>query len=240
MRQSPLFSTIDTSYAAQSTATYRGVTLKTITLLAITALFAVITAISLPQITNMGGLISALIASSIIGFISVIVGRTSVRAAKYCGVIYSACQGLFLGTMTAILEVSFPGISLIAIFSTLIIFGVMLVLFATGVIRYGSFLRKVCISMGIAALLLVLFISIVYTLIPGLANNFGALIAIEGFLLVYGAITLSMNFAEVQYLVESGFDEQHEWTAALGLMVSIIYIYVEVLRLAAIILANKD
>jgi uncharacterized YccA/Bax inhibitor family protein len=57
------------------------------------------------------------------------------------------------------------------------------------------------------------------------------LIGIELFLLIYGAITLGLNFAEAQAVVDRGASKDAEWSVSLGLMVSLIYIYVEVLRL---------
>jgi uncharacterized YccA/Bax inhibitor family protein len=59
----------------------------------------------------------------------------------------------------------------------------------------------------------------------------GMLIGIELFLLIYGAITLGLNFAEAQAVVERGASKDAEWSVSLGLMVSVVYIYVEILRL---------
>lgn len=244
MKASPLFSTISTEYVDErDCASYKGVSTKTIILLAITVVFGALTAAFLPQIignNNMGALIGALIASGIVGFISVIVGRLNVNASKYCGVIYAACQGLFLGTMTSLFESLVPGVGIIAVASTVVIFTVMLVLFATGIIRYGSFLRKAFITLTISAVLMVIVLSIVGLVYPQMFNNIGLVIGLEAFFLFYGAITLTMNFAEVNQLVSGGFDKKYEWQASLGLMVSILYIYVEALRLAALLLARDN
>ena len=62
----------------------------------------------------------------------------------------------------------------------------------------------------------------------------------EFFLLVYGVITLSLNFQEAQMVVQLGASKNSEWSVALGLMISIVYIYVEILRLLVLLLANKD
>ena len=62
----------------------------------------------------------------------------------------------------------------------------------------------------------------------------------EAFLLLYGVITLTFNFAEAQAVVESGCSKNAEWSVALGLLVSVVYIYVEVLRLISYIAMSKD
>ena len=241
---SPLFTKIKTgeaNYDNVNCATYRGVTIKTIFLLAIAVLVASMVVIYLPDIlaNNFIGFYALLGVSSIVGFISVIVGRYNERLSKYFSVVYAACEGLFLGTLTAMLESYYPGIALIAVFSTFIIFGIMLFLFGTGVIKVGSRFRAVCFALVLGAISITLFSFIIGMFIDFTAY-IGILIAIEAFLLIYGAITLALNFAEAQYVVSCGASKNAEWSVALGLTVSLIYIYVEALRLIALIVSRKD
>lgn len=246
MRQSPLFSSIQTSEAYRDTtnsATYKGICLKTFFLLAITAVVAAITGFYLPTIITSGNFNAfyiALIISSIVGFISVMIGRMNDNAAKYASLIYSICEGLFVGCITAICNELVNGACGIAVFSTLVIFLVMLTLFATGVLRVTNTFRKICMAIGIGsiALLLVLLISSMF--IADIKTYLGLCIGMEVFLLVYGVITLTFNFAEAQAVVESGCSKNAEWSVALGLLVSVVYIYVEVLRLISYIALNKD
>ncbi len=245
MRQSPLFSHIETGeahYDDVEHASYKGISFKTFFLLAIAIIVAVMTAYFLPAIFASGNYYAfsgVLIAASIIGFISVLIGRYSERAAKYASFIYSVCEGLFLGSLTALCEIVYPGVSIIAIFSTLVIFAIMLTLFATGILRVTDKFRKFCFAFGLGAIALILVTSLASIWI-----NFGEylpiLIGIEVFLLIYGVITLGLNFAEAQYVVQAGASKNAEWSVALGLMVSLIYIYVEILRLLIIILGNRD
>lgn len=245
MRRSPLFSTIETGesyYDNVEQATYKGICVKTFFLLAISVLVASVTAFYLPTIITSGNFTTfyvALAISTVVGFISVIVGRLSIRAAKYASFVYSVCEGLFLGCLTAICEDIFPGVSSIAIFSTLIIFAVMLTLFATGILRVGDKFRKFSFAFGLGAIALILVTSIASLMMP-IGNYIGVLIFIEAFLLIYGVITLSLNFAEAQGVVQAGASKGAEWSVALGLMVSLVYIYVEVIRLAVLLFANRD
>lgn len=246
MRQSPLFSNIQTGeayYDDVDRASYKGICLKTFILLALTVLVAGFTAFYLPTIIATDNYIPFYIAlgvSSIVGFISVMVGRMSERAAKYASVIYSACEGLFLGNLTCICEAYFPGVATIAVFSTLVIFAVMLTLFATGILRVTDKFRKFCFAFTLGALALTLITTIVFA-IGGISTDMlGVLIILELFLLIYGIITLGLNFAEAQNVVQCGASKNAEWSVALGLMVSIVYIYVEILRLAILILGRRD
>ena len=243
MRPSPLFSNIKTGEAIYDIekASYKGIAIKTSFLLAMTIVVAILIAYFLPTIllNNPDGLYVALLVGSIVGFISVMVGRISNKAAKYCGVIYAACEGLFLGVLSAILEVYAPGVATLSIFSTLIIFSIMAVLFFSGIIRVGTVVRRLIISLGFCALALVLFVSI-YTIFAGPITNVGLLLGLEAFLLIYGVFTLLLNFDEAKRVVDYGASKDAEWSVSLGLMVTLIYIYVYLIRILSVVLRNRN
>ncbi len=248
--QNPVFSKINvgtTHYEDVDAASYKGVVIKTTILLAITIVIAALTAYALPVIlvNNVTGFAVALFISGIVGFICAMVGRISARKAKYMGVIYAACQGLFLGALTGILDLyakasGFEGIAPIAIFSTLLIFSVMLILYATGILRTGSFLRKLVMVMGIGALTMIPLVALIGVFVPTIYNNLPLMIGLEAFLLIYGAITLLFNFEEANIVVKQGLEKEYEWSVSLGLIISILYIYVEVLRIIALIIASSN
>ncbi|MDE5855967.1 MAG: Bax inhibitor-1/YccA family protein, partial [Anaeroplasmataceae bacterium] len=194
MKQSPLFSNIQTGEAVYDDvdrATYKGITIKTVILLLISVLIAAVIAFALPTIltNNPTTFYVTLIVSSIVGFISVIVGRTSERKAKYASVIYAICEGLFLGSISAIVEAYVPGVVATAVFSTIVLFAVMLTLFATGVIRVGSKFRSICFGLTLGAIAIILMVSL-FSLFIDYQTYFGIMIGVEVFLVFYGVITL--------------------------------------------------
>ena len=244
MRQSPLFSHIQTGevvYDNVDQATYKGITIKTFVLLGISILIAAVMAFALPTIimNNPGLYVGSLIISSIVGFIAVIIGRRSERKAKYASVIYSVCEGLFLGSISAIAEMFVPGAVTTAVFTTVVLFTIMLVLFATGIMRVGSKFRTMCFGLTLGAIGIILVMSIFSLFITDYSTYLNLMIGIEIFLLFYGVITLSLNFAEAQNVVERGASKDAEWSVALGLMVSVVYIYIEILRLI-LLFAQRD
>ena len=198
-------------------------------------------AFALPSIivNNPGVYITTLVVAAIVGFIAVIVGRTSDRKAKYASVIYSICEGLSLGSISAIAEMYVPGAVTTAVFTTVILFTIMLVLFGTGVMRIGSKFRTICFGLTLGALGIILLMSLLSFFIADYGVYLNIMIGVEIFLLFYGVITLSLNFSEAQSVVERGASKGAEWSVALGLMVSIIYIYLEALRLI-MLFASKD
>ncbi len=259
MKQSPLFSRVETSqsyFDETEHASFKGVTIKTIILLLIAAGIAAFTAFALPAIVknNLTPFYIILIIASILGFISAIAGRLSDKAAKYWSVIYSLCEGLFLGTLTRIAEEFFPGAGIIAITATLIIFAVMLLLYSNGIIKVNKFYMRVVIAMTICLLFLVIS-TLIITLIMyskmaenetissmGVSTYIWLMIGIEAFLLIYGVITLALNFEEANQVVQNGCSKSAEWSVALGMEISLIYIYIEILRLIIYIalLSRKD
>lgn len=244
--KNPMFSTISTEYNNTYTdaASYSGVTKKTILLLAISIFSAILTISMLFKIENIGAFSGMLIMASIFGFISVIVGRRNVRASKVCAVIYAMCEGLFLGTISLIGEMYQPGIAVIAVISTLTIFGIMLALFATGIIRNTPKIWTVVMAMGIGLISITLLLMLSQIFMPSIAsfvtNNFAIILGFELLFLIYGAIMLLANFSEVTYYVQGGCNKEYEWTAAFGLMVSILYIYIEVVRILILIVGRRD
>lgn len=245
MRQSPLFSNIRTGevvYDDVERATYKGITIKTLFLLILTIVVASCMAFALPTIltNNPAVYITTLAISSIVGFISVMVGRMSERKAKYAAVIYSVCEGLFIGSISAIAEAYVPGAVTTAVFTTLVLFAVMLVLFGTGVMRVGSRMLRFTLGLTFGAIGIILVMGILSLFITDYTTYLGIMIGVEIFLLFYGVITLSLNFAEAQNVVERGASKGAEWSVSLGLIVSVLYIYIEALRLILLFAQRND
>jgi len=226
----------------ESRATYKGVCVKTFILLALTIASAALVAFYLPSIIEaekIGVFIVLLIVSSIVAFICAIAGRMSERAAKYCAVLYSVCEGLVIGCVSALIESYIPGAVYLAAFATIVIFTVMLVLFSIGLLRSGSMLARISLGILFGAIALALF-TMIASLFVSSKVYIGLLIGVEAIFLIYGAITLTFDFEEARYVVSAGCSKNAEWSVALGLMISLIYIYIQALRLIQLIYELKN
>ena len=257
MKPSPLFTAVRTREEAvvdvREGATYKGVALKTAIFLALTLLTAIISYIALPKIVenveasgNTGTLtvyLVAIIVASVVSLISAIVGRVSDRAAKIAGAIYALFEGFLLGSLTALVDhyvIRYAG--LICVFGTFIVFGVMLILYATGIIRVNNIFRAVILGFFIGFIALLPF-TIILIFVGHLIDQTTYLwicLGIQAFLLLYGVITLALNFAEAEAVVKSGASKNAEWSVALGMEISLVYIYVELLRILIIIASLVD
>lgn len=240
----PVFSGIKVDEGINTAATVKGVGSKTLLLFGIAVLSAVLSLTYLAPVVygNPATYLLVAIGAVVCG----IIGQVNPNAAKVCSIIYSICEGVVLGLISVSFEAQISGIVLSAVLLTGTIFGVMLLLYSTNIIRVtGRFVR---VMSGLA--LTILIVSLVYLisylfnpnniLIVALSSNPGILLLISGFILLYGAFMLVLDFEQVNMIVAHGFDKKYEWTAALGLMVTLVWIYVEILRILYIIYQMAD
>ena len=239
----PVFSGIRVDEGIETAATFKGVAGKTILLLLIAVVSAVasITVGAQVIIENPSILFVVMIGTLICG----VLGQVSPNAAKIASIIYAICEGVLLGLISFVFDAAISGIVLTAILLTATIFGVMLFLYSTNIIRVTSKFIKVMTAIGITLLIVGLIYFISYfinssnVLILALTSYTNIVLLISVLVLLYGAFMLVLDFEQVNVIVANGFDKKYEWMAALGLMVTIVWIYVEILRLLAI-LANRD
>jgi uncharacterized YccA/Bax inhibitor family protein len=242
MRDSGYYSYVKTNEAyldQENRATYKGIAIKTIFLLAIAIAVAVGTMFYLPSIleNNPSGFYTLLTVSVIVGFVCALVGRLSDRAAMVCSFIYSLCEGLFLGVITALVNSFFPGAGTLAVTATLVVFTIMLVLYSLGFFRKIGLLYTILLGLLFATIGLVGF-DFLYVLINGASVSYIYFI-IQGALLIYGVITLAFNFEEAESVVKLGINKGAEWSVALGIEISLIYIYIYILRIILLFSRNN-
>ncbi len=265
MRPAPMFSRIKTGinvYDNVDKASYKGITLKTVFFFVLTMIAAITSYVALFYIViestktgeldkaRLSGLIVATIICIIVAAVFGLIGSFFPSTAKVCGIVYSLAEGFALGVLSALVEVAFKmandsgtnsypaaGVVPTALFGTLIIFAVVLVLFATGVIKADRKLRACFFAILLSVLAISLFTIIMY--LTGVINNRSylmILLGIEALYIIYASIMLVFTFAEAQMIVKSGADKKAEWSVAFGLIFCLIYIYIELLRIAIIIL----
>ncbi|SJN12634.1 PROBABLE CONSERVED TRANSMEMBRANE PROTEIN [Leucobacter sp. 7(1)] len=157
---------------------------------------------------------------------------------------YAVAQGLFLGGISGIFEARWSGIVSQAVIGTLAVFGVTLLLFRSGKVRTSPRMTK----MVLIAMVGYLVFSVVNMILMWTGVNsdpwglrgvqlFGMpLGVIIGALAIFlAAYSLVMDFELIQNGVRNRVPEKWAWSAAFGLMVTLIWLYVEILRLLAIL-----
>jgi uncharacterized YccA/Bax inhibitor family protein len=238
----PILRTLERSevFEGSEAASYRGIVLKTGLLLgsAILSGFLFLFGLTEGWIAP-EAVIPALIVSVIVALISVIVASRSVRLAAPFAMLYALSEGIVLGLITVMFDAFAPGVALAAVIATAAIFTVMLFLYSSRTIRVTPRFRRI-----MYAVLLGILLFSVLGLVLSLFNinlMFGSplILVISGVFIVFGALMLTLDFERAESIVEGGMDRAYEWMVAVGLMVTIVWIYVELLRFLAIIANSR-
>jgi uncharacterized YccA/Bax inhibitor family protein len=152
---------------------------------------------------------------------------------------YAAVEGVFLGGITLLFETMYPGIAQQAVLATLCTAGAMFAAYRFGWIKVNArFTRVMTFALiGYMAFGLINLLVGVFTNSAGAyGSSFGWLIALVGVGLA--AFTLNLDFEAIMVGSRDGLPVENEWRAAFGLVSSLIWLYVEILRLLAIF--NRD
>ena len=156
---------------------------------------------------------------------------------------YAAFEGLFVGGISMIFETIWSGVVLQATLATLVVVGVTLALFASGKIRASKKATKIFLIAMIGYL--VFSLVNVVLMVTGVNDNAFGLRSEEIFGIPLGLIigvlavlmaaySLVLDFDFIQRGVNNRADRKYGWSGAFGIMVTVVWLYVELLRLFAI------
>lgn len=148
---------------------------------------------------------------------------------------YAFGEGLVLGTLTLFFEKDYPGIAFNAIFLTIAVLFCMLAAFKAGIIKAT---KKFYLIVGISTL--AIFLLYVFELILSLcgvtgftfiysSGTYGILFSV--FVVIIAALNLIIDFDMIQNGVNHGAPKYMEWYGSFALMVTIVWLYLEILRL---------
>ena len=183
------------------------------------------------------------IVGAIGGFVLALVNIFKKKPSPGLVLAYAFAEGLLVGGVSMFFATLWDGIIPIALFGTLGVVGVTLALFANGKVRTSKRATKIFLValVGYAAFSLVNIV----LMMTGVVDTFGGLRGYEiipgvplgiplGILVVLlGAYSLVMDFEQVKHGVETGAPRIYGWTAAFGIMVTVVWLYLEILRLVS-------
>lgn len=177
-----------------------------------------------------------LIGAVLVGFVLVVVTFFKPLWARVTAPLYAVAEGLFVGAISKVYEVQFEGIVLQAVGLTIGVFAMMLVLYATGRIRVTPRFRLGIIA-ATGAVCLIYLATAVMRLFGGdmpFIHGTGPIgIGFSLVVVVIAALNLTLDFDFVDRAEQAGAPRQLEWFAALGLVVTLVWLYLELLRLLA-------
>ncbi|MHA7286758.1 Bax inhibitor-1/YccA family protein [Arthrobacter sp. MDT3-44] len=219
--------------------TFDDVIVKTLLCLGIVLLGAAVPAFLVPGLA-----VPLMVVGALGGFVLGLVNSFKREPSPALILTYAGLEGLFLGGLTMFFEAMFPGIALQALLGTLIVFGVTLALFKSGKVRATPKAMKFfLIAMVSYALFSLVNLGM---MVFGATDSMFGMRDFEIFGIPVGvligivaiglaAFSLIIDFTSISEGVRHGAPQKYSWTAAFGLTVTLVWLYVEILRVLAIL-----
>lgn len=183
-----------------------------------------------------------------IGFVLGLVNIFKKQVSPALVLTYAAAQGVFLGAISYIYQSAFAqqGTNLVGntVMATVIAFGVMLTLYKTGVVKVNAKFIKIMMVALVSYLVIAIFSFI--SSFAGVGGGWGFYgVGGIGILLVLVGVglatfSLALDFEAINQAVDMNLPEKEAWKLAFGLILTLVWLYIEFLRLFALLAANRD
>ena len=172
----------------------------------------------------------------IAGFITGLVTSFVPKLAKFLSPIYAFCEGALLAGISLFLEARFPGIAVQAIGGTMLTFAIMLILYRTRLIR-ATEKFKATITSAMLTILVLYIINLIGSFfnfqIPFITGSGPMSILFSGIVVLVAAFSLILDFDFIEQGQTHMLPKDFEWYGAFGLMVTLVWLYIEILNLLA-------
>jgi uncharacterized YccA/Bax inhibitor family protein len=207
------------------------VVIKTVILLGITGLSAVAAWNLIPDAL----LGAAWIGAAVVGLVLGLIISFSRMANPALVIAYAVVEGAFVGLVSKYFEViaGFEGIVLQAVIATFGVFFLMAVLYRARVIRATPRFTRglIAVIAGLFFVMLINFVLALFGVNTGLRSNGALGIIFSLVCIVVAALSFILDFDQIEQGVRMGLPQRYSWTAAFGVLVGLIWLYLEVLRL---------
>ena len=175
-------------------------------------------------------------------FIVGIVGAFAYRAAPITSVLYALGEGSLLGIASRYYDLRFEGIVSQALLATLCVFLAVYFLYSLRIVKVTSRFATLVVAATGAFVLLYLVAWLLSLLGVDLRFLYAPTplgIGISVLIVILGALNLTLDFDFIEKAAEAGAPRYMQWYAGFGLMLSLIWIYVYVLRLIALLRSRE-
>lgn len=224
-------------YADQRTMTVSGVASASLLLF---ALLMIAAAFGWTSVKTVEGEVYSFpgiaIVGVLVGFVAVIVCAFKPALARFLAPVYAIGQGFAVGAISKSFETYYDGIVVAAAGATVGVLLVMLLLYRTRIIKVTDRFRRIVIAatLGVGLLYLVSFaINAFGGEVSFLTSSSTTSIVFSLFVAGLAAFNLALDFDLIERGAREGYPKQMEWFAALGLLVTVVWLYLELLRLLA-------
>lgn len=169
----------------------------------------------------------------ITGFVLVIIAAFK---PQYSGVLapgYSIFKGLFVGGISIMMEVMYPGIVIQAVGGTMVTFMVCFLLYRFGIVKVTEQFKSIVIAatLAIATYYVISFILSFFGVTLFHHGNSLVSIGFSVFVIIIAALNLFLDFDLIEQSAKNRLPKYMEWFGAMGLMITLVWLYIEFLRL---------
>jgi uncharacterized YccA/Bax inhibitor family protein len=227
--------------ASENAATAVGTAVKTFALLAVVIVCAAFSwKWAAVQAHTPWGI---MLGCTLVAFILGLVGIKNPEKVEWIAPGYAVFEGVTLGIWSMYFEHMYPGIISLGVFSTFGVLGTMLFLWSSKIIKVTEKLTSLIVtSMG--AICFMYIIDIVLSMfgigLPFLRIGGPGSILISIVIVLVASFNLLLDFEEIDRAVRNGAPKHMEWYNAFGLLISLIWLYLEIVRLIANIAASSS
>lgn len=173
-------------------------------------------------------------AGAAVGFVLAMVITFSRKALHILTPIYAICEGLFLGGVSAVYAAQYSGIVTQAVAATFAALISMLLLYRLNIIRCTDKFRSVIFTatMSLVVVYIIQFVASFFSRgIPQIFTSSATGIGFSIVVVTIAALNLIMDFDFIERGANGLLEKKYEWYGAFGLMISIVWLYIEILRL---------
>lgn len=176
----------------------------------------------------MGGMIGTLILGLVIAF------KKTLSVPLIVG--YAALEGVFVGAVSYVFNELYPGVVATAVLATLATFTGMFLAYKFGLIKVTAKFRRI-VTMMIFGYAIFAVVNFIYAMVSDTAFGFGGSgplgIAISVFAVGLASVSLALDFDMIERAIATGAPQKYSWLLAHGLIVTVVWLYIEFLRLFA-------
>jgi uncharacterized YccA/Bax inhibitor family protein len=185
--------------------------------------------------TNPGAAQGFMILGIIGGLITALITVFSKTSARFTSPLYAVFEGLLLGALSAMYNMAYGGIVVQALLLTFMTAGSMLFLYKTGIIKVTDKFRAgiVAATMGICFAYLISFVLSIFGLVPAISSSGPFGIGFSVVVVIIAALNLTLDFDMIVKGADAKAPEYFEWYCAFALLVTLVWLYIEILHLLA-------
>lgn len=191
---------------------------------------------------NEGVSLALMVPGAFIGFILSVISMIKTSLAKYLACPYAICEGFVIGGISVFFESTYQGIVIQAIFSTFVVLATMLMLYKAKVIQYTKKFASVIMT-ALLSLIIIYLLEFIFSFFGGeIAMHIQAVtnsLIFNIIVVVIASMSLVSDFFFIETAAKSNVSKDFEWVCSIGLMVTLVWLYIEILSLLAKLRSRK-